>query len=208
MVDLDTGPSGVPAVVDEQRRAERMRDEGHRARFLASRAWLRVVLGRYLDADPAAVGFDIGDRGKPSIVDGGDLRFSLSRSAAVALIAVTRGRAVGVDVEQIRDDVDHGRLARQLFSPAEADAVLALPEPHRRDAFFDLWVRKEAVLKASGAGLGDGLSHLDVRHDLVAGRWSVTSVAARSGFAAAAAVEGVMRPPVAFSLPADDRLRG
>src|SRR5688500_640331 len=93
-VDLGAGPAGsAPA---PQPRAERMRDERRRADCLASRAWLRVVLGRYLLTDAAGVRFAVGDRGKPSIVGGGP-GFSLSRSAGVALIAVTNGRSVGVD---------------------------------------------------------------------------------------------------------------
>lgn len=191
-VDRSARPADVTPAADEQRRAERMRDERRRAHFLASRAWLRVVLGRYLATDAAAVSFDVGDRGKPSVAGGSGVDFSLSRSEGVALIAVTSGRSVGVDVERIRDDVDHGRLAEQFFAPGEVDDLRALPEPQRAAAFFALWVRKEAVVKASGAGLSDGVSHLDVRRDLVAGRWSVTSVDAWPGFAVAVAVDGVM----------------
>ena len=191
---LQAGPPGVAAIADERQRAERMADGDRRARFLASRAWLRVVLGRYAGLDAAAVRFVVAGRGKPSVVNGGDLCFSLSRSADVAFIAVTRGRSVGVDVERVRGDLDHDVLAERFFSPAEADGLRRLPEPDRRDVFFGLWVRKEAVLKASGAGLGDGLSHIDVRGDRVAGRWSVASLDAGPGAAAAVAVEGRMGP--------------
>lgn len=134
--------------------------------------------------------FSAADRGKPSIVDGGDLGFSLSRSGDVALVAVTRGRPVGVDVERIRADADLSDLAEHFFSEPEAHLLGGLPEPERVDAFFRLWARKEAVVKASGVGLGDGVSHLDVRSGTVAGRWSVASLDAGPDHAAAVAVEG------------------
>lgn len=200
-VALHARPAGVAQLPDERRRADRMRDEVGRARFLASRAWLRVVLSGYLGADAASVRLVSGARGKPSIVGGGELTFSLSRSADVALIAVTRARAVGVDVEQVRHDVEHASLAGRFFSPAEAAHLRDLPEPERTEAFFALWVLKEAVVKASGAGLGDGISHLDVRRALVAGRWSVASLDAGPGFAAAVAVDGAMGSCSLWAVP-------
>jgi len=193
--ELDGVPADHrPLSRDERERGARLRDERGRSRFLASRAWLRSVLAPYLAVDPGALRFAVAERGKPSIVGGGDVGFSLSRSAGVALVAVTRGRAVGVDVERVRADLGHDRLAGQLFSPAEAAALRELTEPDRQEAFFRLWVRKEAVVKASGVGLADGVDHLDVRGDTVAGRWAVAPLDAGPGFAAAVAVDGVLGP--------------
>ena len=201
-VELDADGGDATVLSDDERfRAERMGDGRVRRRFLASRAWLRVILGDYLGVDGGTVRFALAGRGKPSLVDGRDLCFSLSRSAGLAFVAVTRGRAVGVDVERVRPDVDHDRVASQFFSPAEATALRELPGPDRQDAFFRLWVRKEAVAKASGAGLGDGIGHLDVRGDAVAGRWSVTTLDAGPGFAAALAVDGASGPVEVRDLP-------
>lgn len=191
-LSLDSTPAGIGADADERARADRMRSDIGRERFLASRAWLRVVLGHHLGVDPGAVRFAVAPRGKPSIVDGGDLCFSLSRSAEVGLIAITRGRAVGVDVERMRSDADHDRLAERFFAPAELDDLRRLAGHERREAFYRLWVRKEAVVKASGAGLGDGISHLDVRTSRVADRWSVAPLDIGPDFAAAVAVAGTM----------------
>jgi len=171
-----------------------MRHGRDRCSFLCSRIWLRVILGRYLGLDADAVRFSVGDRGKPEVLDGGDLRFSLSRSGGAGLIAVTRGRAVGVDIEWTRPGLDEVGLAGRFFSPAEADLVRRLPEPARGHAFYRLWVRKEAVVKASGAGLGDGLGHVDVRTDTVAGGWSVASLDLGADVVGAVAVEGAMGP--------------
>lgn len=193
-VDLGTWPAGVDVLPDEQQRADRMRDERGRARWLASRIWRRAILGRYLGVPPGRVAFAADHRGKPSLVDGGDLCFSHSRSAGLGLVAVTRRRAVGVDVEQVRSDVGNDGLADRFFSPAEAYYLRRLPEGARTDAFFGLWARKEAVVKASGAGLSDGLSHVDVRTDVIGGRWSVATLDVAPGFAAAVAVDGVMGP--------------
>jgi len=170
-----------------------MRNEQRRGYFLTSRAWLRLILGRYLGTDAASVRFTVTDRGKPSIVDGSDLCFSLSRSGRLALVALTTGRAVGVDIERV-SSLDHDGLAGRFFSPAEAASLRSLPEADRLDGFYELWVRKEAVVKATGTGIGDGLDHIDVRGSRVAGIWSVETLDAGPGFAAAVAVEGTLGP--------------
>lgn len=188
-VDLDDQHDRSVLAAGELERAGRMRDERVRSRFLASRAWLRVILAGYLDLPPAAIRYGAGARGKPSVAGGGDLSFSLSRSAGAALVAVSRHGEVGVDIERVRPDVEHAGLANRFFTPDESAALRELPDDARLTAFFELWVRKEAVSKASGAGLGDGLGHLDVRTDVVGGRWSVTALEAPPGFTAALAVE-------------------
>ena len=194
LVDLAAAPVGIVPSDDELRRVAGMLDERRAAHVLASRVWLRVILGRYLGLDAADVQLSRSTGGKPLIVDGGDLCFSLSRSAGLALIALTRGRPLGVDLERIRADLDHERLLQRFFAPGEVEAVRNLPLPARLDAFFGLWARKEAVVKASGAGLSEGLDHLDVCGSPVAGRWSVASLDSIPGFAAAVAVDGALGP--------------
>ena len=189
-VDLDGGPVGVRPLEEEVERAQRLRDEVARARFLTSRAWLRLVLGDRLGVDHHGLRFTYGERGKPSVVGGGDVRFSLSRSGSVCHSAVTSGREGGVDVARIRHDVDHEAVARQLFAPAEIETLDRLTGAARTDAFFSLWTRKEAVVKASGIGLGDGLDGFDARPDTVADRWSVRSLDVGAGCAAAVATDG------------------
>lgn len=114
---------------------------------------LRRVLDRYRrpeDGHP----FVVRDGRKPRLVAGwgGDVRFNVSRAGRFMLLAVTRGREVGIDVEELGRD-RWLSLPGQVLTPAERDAVEALPAHARGDAFLRLWVRKEAVLKAAGTGL-------------------------------------------------------
>jgi 4'-phosphopantetheinyl transferase len=192
-VDAGACPSSVVSD-DEQARADRIRSAHGRADFLGSRAWLRVILGRYLGLEPADVRFAVEPRGKPRIVEGGDLCFSLSRSAGAALVAVTRGRWVGADIERVRH-LDHDGMAKRYFAPAEVDLLRGLPEAARAEAFFDLWVRKEAVAKASGDGLARCIG-LDVRDAVASDRWSVASLDVGPGFAAAVSVDGALGPVI------------
>ena len=205
VVGLAAGPDAAEAREDERERADRLWDRDAASRFLASRAWLRVILACYLEVEAGAIRFEVTYGGKPSIVGYGDLGFSLSRSSGLALIALTRGRAVGVDIERVDPTVDHDRLAERFFSPGEADHLRSLADPDRRAAFFRLWVAKEAVVKASGAGLGDGLSHVETGQGTVDGR-SVAPLAVAPGYAAAVAVDGVLGPCTTWTLPGGEPL--
>jgi 4'-phosphopantetheinyl transferase len=131
----------------ERARAAAFRFEEHRRRFIAAHVALRRTLAPYLASDPAALRFSIADYGKPYLA-GASLRFSLSHSAGLALIAVALDTDLGVDVEHIRPNPDVVALARRFFPPDEAAAVAADPP-----SFYRYWTRREAFLKALGLGL-------------------------------------------------------
>jgi 4'-phosphopantetheinyl transferase len=92
-----------------------------------------------------------------------DLAFSASHSDGLAAVAVTRGRAIGVDVERLRPIDDNLGIARSFFCTSEYVSLAALPEHERNDAFLALWTRKESVVKATGLGLAMPLDGFDVQ---------------------------------------------
>jgi 4'-phosphopantetheinyl transferase len=155
----------------------------------------------YVDAAPDRLTFGYTRHDKPFLIGAGaDLTFNLSHSHELALLAVTRGREVGVDVEWQRPDVEIERVARTSFSAAEQRALLALPAAARVDAFFRCWTRKESYIKARGEGLSMPLDRFSVSLDAAAevtfspdddterARWSIRSLAIDPGYAAALTV--------------------
>ena len=150
---------------DEQQRAERFRFPDDRQRFVAAHGLLRLILSRYTGALPGELRFTYGPRGKPELAGcpGSDaLTFNLSHSRQAALIAVARGRPVGVDVERRREDLDGELIATRFFSPRESEALRALPRAERQAAFYAYWTCKEAYAKARGEGLGLPLDQVEV----------------------------------------------
>lgn len=203
LVDLDVGEAGrsalaLPLSPDEAARAARFVSPVHGRRFTAARGFLRCALGRFIGCAPGEVRFEYGPHGKPTL-PGTPIRFNLSHSGDLALLGVTREAHLGVDVERLRE-VDHLRIARRFFAPAEADRLARLPEQRRRAAFFAGWTRKEAVIKAVGAGLWLPLDSFEVSLEgeaklLRAGSslghgWSLREIEAPEGYAAAIAVQG------------------
>ncbi len=149
----------------EAERAARFRFERDRHRFIAGRGQLRAILGSCLKADPAGLQFGCGPQGKPVLAGAGsraNWHFNLTHSADLALLALTRCGPVGIDVERIRPMTDAGRLVARFFSPRESAAFQALPAEQQPAAFFNLWTRKEAWLKATGRGLSQSLALVEV----------------------------------------------
>ncbi len=192
-------------------------DPGRSARIRA-RALLREVLSGYLGIPAAEVVIGTEPEGRPLVVDTdrpGWPRFSVSHAGPVALIAVSGAAEVGVDVEDVRRDVDWREVARAFFAPAELAAIERHPLEDRRAAFFDCWVRKEAYLKALGRGLrrttkdfvvplGDagGLVHDLAPAAAPVTTWFVRPLAVGAGYTAALAVDADAEVTIRY--PASD----
>ncbi|MCA9751979.1 MAG: 4'-phosphopantetheinyl transferase superfamily protein [Gemmatimonadetes bacterium] len=147
---------------EERDRHDRFRYDVHRERFAVRRGALRTVLGRYLGRDPREIRFETGPEGKPEL-PGRPLRFNLSDSEDLALLGITRGADLGVDLERVREIPDRDDVAGRFFSPAEILEYRSLPAEARLLAFYLTWTRKEAWLKARGVGLSADLASFDVR---------------------------------------------
>ena len=142
---------------DERARAARFLFDRHRRRFVVARATLRAMLARYTGRPAASLVFEYGPHGKPALVGAGDVRFIVAHWDELAVYAVTRGAAVGVDVERLREVHEADRIAERFFSVPERDELRALPEASRSAGFFTCWTRKEAYVKARGEGLAHPL---------------------------------------------------
>jgi len=149
----------------EQDRAKKFRFDKHRNRFIAGRAGLRAMLGRYLQIQPGKLDFAYASRGKPSLSPefaGARIHFNLAHSEDLALCAITCVAPVGVDVERVRTVKDAADLVARFFSKRESKLFKKLAPDKRPSAFFNLWTRKEAFLKATGEGIGDSLNSVEV----------------------------------------------
>jgi 4'-phosphopantetheinyl transferase len=198
----------------ERARAGRFHFEPDRRHYVASRGLLRRLLGAALDMPASGLVFEYGAHGKPAIAAefSGDppLRFNLSHSAGWAMFALAWDREVGIDLEsaaRLTRNVDGlTALATRVLSTRELAIWRALPDTAAREAaFLRAWTRKEAYAKATGQGLFDKLTRIEVALDAGAPksslmlhssteedetipRWAVYDLSAPDGFAAALAV--------------------
>jgi 4'-phosphopantetheinyl transferase len=158
---LDLGTTSLALLAgilsaDERRRAVRFRRDPDCHRFVAAHAILRLILGSYLDIEPAKVVFTFGRFGKPvvGLSDGSaPLHFNLSHSHGLALYAVSRTFEVGIDIEHVQPRLASLHLAEQFLPLEDVSRLRKLSPPQWPEAFFQAWTRMEAREKASGKGL-------------------------------------------------------
>jgi 4'-phosphopantetheinyl transferase len=192
---------------EELQRAARFRRGSPRSDFILTRGALRSLTGSYLGIEPQRVSFRYSEYGKPLLdapFDLGpfDLRFNVSHTDGLALLAFVRTRDIGVDVEKIKAATDAKKLAERFFSDRERSFLENLSGEELHAAFFRCWTRKEAYVKARGEGLSLPLHQFDVsvaedepqallatRPDpSEADRWVLRDLPTSPGYAAALAV--------------------
>jgi 4'-phosphopantetheinyl transferase len=192
----------------ERRRAESFHFDRDRNRFVVGRGLVRTVLGRYLRARPEAIWLEYGQNGKPLLAGRfarSGLQFNLAHCEDLALLAVARGRVVGVDLERIRAMKGAQEMAALFCSPRENAEFESLPPGERDAAFLRIWTRKEAWLKATGNGIGQSLEEVEVSFQAgefprfirlpeetgtLASRWNLQELTPEPGFIAALAMPG------------------
>lgn len=188
----------------EVQRARCQVAERNRWAYALAHAAVRTVLSCYTGVAARDLCFIEDDFGKPALAGWGSrLSFNLSRTEGLAVLAVTSGRRIGVDVERIHPSGDEGDVARRFFSRRENRDLNALPRPARPSAFFTCWTRKEAFVKALGQGLSIPLDAFDVSvaegqpgllnsrlPGVVADEWTIRDLQVGSECVSAFALEG------------------
>lgn len=206
--DLAHNSAWLEDVLDssELQRARRFVRDSDRRLFVTARACLRSLVGCYRGIHPREVRLSYGQHGKPTLACGWhttDLCFNLSHTQDLTLYAFVHGRAVGVDCEYVRQDIDVEMLMPLVFSNRELDAVRKRASGDSRDTFYRVWVAKEAYVKATGLGLSLDLTKVHIEWDNteeggvieVAGkpeereRWCLRMLPAPSRYYAALVVE-------------------
>ena len=190
----------------ELARAEKFVPDHKRREYIITRGVLKQALSRITGLAASGLDFSYGGHGKPYLdinLAGKNIAFNVSHSYGVALVAITRGGRLGIDVEKIRPEVDWRDLAKRFFSESEFQALDRCPDGSSLKSFFTCWTRKEAFVKAVGDGVARGLSGFDVSidpnetagslnirwPDEDAAQWSIRNIPVPGNYTAALAVD-------------------
>lgn len=139
---------------DELARHDRYRDGPSAVEFLCGRALLRASLSSWAAVERRAWRFAVNAHGRPAVEHPpSPVHFNLSHTRGMVALVLGADPFVGVDVERLDRNVRPLEVADRFFSPAEVEALRALPAEHHRDRFLALWTLKEAYIKARGMGL-------------------------------------------------------
>jgi 4'-phosphopantetheinyl transferase len=172
---------------EERAIAEKFHFERERRSFIVSRGTLRHLLASYTGENAAGIRLGFGLQGKPFLANArlSELRFNISHSHEIALLAFALKHEIGVDVEFKRPDVDFIALADMSFSKDERAAITACSPAGRADLFYEYWTCKEACIKADGRGFSLPLDQFSVTAYGSDPRWreivSVSSASLKCG---------------------------
>jgi 4'-phosphopantetheinyl transferase len=190
---------------DDLARLRRFPFERERRRFAVSRAAVRAILGGHLGVPPGELTFHQGPHGKPRLAPRRDeepVRFNVSHSYELALVAISGERELGVDLERVRPLPDLEGIVAHWFGPAERAAFEGLDPGATLRAFYRHWTLKEAYLKACGLGLSHApaidvadpwrrpIRLPDVAGESAHGFWTGDTFEPAPGYAASLVVEG------------------
>jgi 4'-phosphopantetheinyl transferase len=147
---------------EELSRANRRKLPRARHEFILGRGALRILLSAASGMEPQAVPLIAGPNEKPELPNT-SLAFNVTHSAGVILIALRRNGTIGIDLEHINPTMHFAEVAASIFTPAENQHLTSIADPaQRRRAFYQLWTRKESVIKADGRGLTLPLSSFEI----------------------------------------------
>ncbi len=146
----------VDAVVsDDDRCKAAQMSTRRRVQHLAGRALLRLAVERSTEQPAKERRFTTRAGGKPDCLDGPAI--SVSHCGALLACAVAPVGEVGIDIQFPARHHHTEEIARAWFTAAECAWLQRAP----RDAFYQLWVLKEAYLKCLGSGLAGGLASIE-----------------------------------------------
>jgi 4'-phosphopantetheinyl transferase len=180
-MDIDTAGACRFLSASELERMARYIQHADRVRFGLARSILRELLGERLACDPAQIEFAAGEYGRPALAAHPEMSFNVSHSGERLLIALSMARTVGVDIEVVNPLLDWRSLIDIVCAPEEAHHILTV-----RD-FYRCWTAKEALLKATGVGIGEGLKSIDLANARVPPTLDFTWLEELDGYAAALA---------------------
>jgi 4'-phosphopantetheinyl transferase len=148
--------------VRDRERAARFHFYEDRARFVLGRGLLRKCVGLYLQQPPETIELAYTDRGRPILPHDDAIQFSISHTHDLVAIALTADARIGIDLEYMQPQWDLPELAKRIFSEEDLQTFQSLSGGEARTAFFRVWTRKEAYLKARGEGIAERLREISV----------------------------------------------
>jgi 4'-phosphopantetheinyl transferase len=147
----------------EKARADRFKLESVHNCYVCVHALLRIELSKLTGTKPESIKIEISKSGKPFTSEI-NIPFSLSRTNSLFAFVIGReNQFLGIDIERIKYEIDYISISRNYYSIKEQHFVLFFKEnSDKTNAFFEIWTRKEALLKALGIGINTELRKVQV----------------------------------------------
>ena len=161
-IKLSTYHYLVPSLLEylnvaELQRSQKYHFEKDSNRFVICRVLLKFILARHTGLDISKIFIEKDENKKPYLSLNRSCHFNVSHAEDFGIIAVSNN-AVGVDVEYLNKNFDYSEILSRVFSSQEIETILNAD--NKDYAFYKLWTRKEAIVKATGIGMDDHISEI------------------------------------------------
>lgn len=190
----------------ERTRVEKLRFDQSRQIYITCRGIVREILSSYVGKPPQDLEIRKKNMGKPYLPHS-RIQFNLSHSEEHMLCAVTYGNPIGVDYQAVYEISNMDTLVRDFFSSQEKRLYDQFKKDNPSDFFFKTWVRKEALMKATGLGFHLPSKHFSIdntngdephlrfhrSNPISIKEWSIRDVPVQPGHKAALAVQGQIK---------------
>ena len=150
----------------EIKRANAFRFNEDRKRYIQAHALLRIILSEYTGILPREINYNIGPHGKPCLSPSSTVNFNLSHTKEMIAVAISPEYNIGIDIEKLACMDDMESVAHQFMSREEYNTMSFMKADAKKDYFYQCWVQKEALVKASGRGIDDHLCSFSVMNGL------------------------------------------
>lgn len=180
---------------DEVLRMESFKRSHLKGEYSFIRTNLRKILSLYLKKKPEQINFLYNQFGKPYV--NGDIKFNLSHTNGIALIAVSKGNDIGIDIELIDESINILEIIKIIFTVEEIDKINRLKGTARTNEFFKLWCRKESILKGMGKGLSVDPRSIDVSTGesiRLKNKWTLIDIPIKENYKSSLAVKCNISP--------------
>ena len=182
---------------DEQNRAQRFRFRKDHDLFVMGRYITKVMLAYYTGTTPESVKIVPDSFGKPRCDI--NLFFNISHSGDQLFLGFSTTE-IGVDIERIDSEADTEKIGERHFSEIEFQNLMSYPRNERIEVFFEIWTKKEALIKGIGKGLSIPLQGFNIyspngevlwelQSENKYGKWNVQNIEAKQGFKSAIATQ-------------------
>jgi 4'-phosphopantetheinyl transferase len=150
----------------EKNQAKQFVNDYLKNNYIISHGILRQILSIYSKVKPHAIQYSLNEFGKPFLNnDMRRLQFNMSHSRDYAVFIVTLDYLVGIDIEWKDETVNIEETAELILSPSEFFIFNKFNAKKKIQVFYDIWTKKEAIIKTIGLGFSYPIQTIDVLND-------------------------------------------
>lgn len=160
---------------NEQAQAIRYHSKLLTDRYIISHGILRYILSYYIKQSPKSLEFITNKYGKPSL-KGSNIKFNMSHSHNIVCYIIAFNNKVGIDIEVNDNNLDIMELSKLVLTTKENMLLESLEYDEQRKTFYDLWTKKEALVKAIGEGLSYPINTIEALSMASGDKVTLTSI--------------------------------